>query len=495
MAEINITSNFPTNFNEKTNMNETSKENHLPLNISITDREITTQADLSETVQSNELQMFGHLSLNNETSKQSLKKIDTFTENANMNEKSAESDTDSKEFEFTENFEKYDDIATEHNSEESDSALDCASVYSDSTLSASSPESSSNTVEDFSLMNVLEYSDNDDYSSSVEYEKKDDSPILITGGAGFIGSHVANALLRRGEEVVIVDEINNYYDVNIKYENLNLLKQKFSGDKLRIYQGDICDNDFIEEVFRVEKPTRIIHLAARAGVRPSIEDPFIYIHSNIKATTILLELARRYSCTSFVYASSSSVYGDSDKTEFSETDNVDFPSSPYAATKKACELMAYTYHHLYGLNCAGLRFFTVYGPRGRPDMAPFKFIDRISRGLPIQQFGDGSSSRDYTYIDDIVDGVIRSLDRPQGYQIYNLGNGNPIELKRFIEIVEKYVGKKAIIEQLPNQPGDVPRTCANVSKAQKLLGYYPKTDFEKGIKLTVQWYQEFYSRN
>lgn len=288
--------------------------------------------------------------------------------------------------------------------------------------------------------------------------------------------------------------MNDYYDVNIKRENLYLLRKSYGNDKLRIYEGDICDNNFIEEIFRNERPHRIIHLAARAGVRPSIDDPFIYIHSNIKATTILLELARQYSCTSFVFASSSSVYGDSPKEEFSETDVVDFPSSPYAATKKSCELLAYTYHHLYGLNCAGLRFFTVYGPRGRPDMAPFKFIDRINRGLKIQQFGDGSSSRDYTYIDDIVDGVIRSLDRPMGYQIYNLGNGNPIELRKFIQLVEKYVDKSAIIEILPNQPGDVPRTCANVSKARKLLGYEPKIDFEEGIRRTVEWHNEFYSR-
>jgi UDP-glucuronate 4-epimerase len=288
--------------------------------------------------------------------------------------------------------------------------------------------------------------------------------------------------------------MNNYYDVNLKKENLNILRKSYGEDKLRIYEGDICDVQFIEDIFMREQPRRIIHLAARAGVRPSIEDPFIYIHSNITATTILLELAQKYFCSSFVFASSSSVYGGSDKTKFSETDAVDFPVSPYAATKKSCELMAYTYHHLYGLNCSGLRFFTVYGPRGRPDMAPFKFIDRISRGLPIQKFGDGLSSRDYTYIDDIVDGVIRSLDRPLGFQIYNLGNENPIDLNCFIKIVENQVGERAKIEQLPDQPGDVPRTCADISKAKKLLDYSPKIEFEEGIRRTVEWYNSYIQR-
>lgn len=195
-----------------------------------------------------------------------------------------------------------------------------------------------------------------------------------------------------------------------------------------------------------------------------------------------------------MFASSSSVYGGSKKSVFCEDDFVDYPVSPYAATKKACELLAYTYHHLYKLNVAGLRFFTVYGPRGRPDMAPFKFIDRCSRGAEIQRFGDGSTSRDYTYIDDIVDGVVRSLDRPLGYQIFNLGNGQPVKLSKFISIVEQSVGKSAVIKELPEQPGDVPRTCADISKAQELLGYSPKTPFEEGIRKTVEWYNTEYSK-
>lgn len=316
--------------------------------------------------------------------------------------------------------------------------------------------------------------------------------VLLTGGAGFIGSHTAEVLLARGDEVVLVDEVNDYYDVRIKRANLALLREQWGGDRLRIYEGDLCDVPFITKIFEEEQPKWVVHLAARAGVRPSIQDPFIYIHSNVEATTRLLELARLHGNESFVFASSSSVYGGSKEEVFSETDVVDFPVSPYAATKKACELMAYTYHHLYGLNIAGLRFFTVYGPRGRPDMAPFKFVDRVSRGLEIQQFGDGSSSRDYTYIDDIVDGVVRSLDTPLGYQIYNLGNGNPVGLRDFIEIVEKATGKEAQITILPDQPGDVPRTAADISKARRLLGYEPKVAFAEGIRRLAAWYRESY---
>mmetsp|Transcript_43229 Transcript_43229/g.97699 ORF Transcript_43229/g.97699 Transcript_43229/m.97699 type:complete len:423 (-) Transcript_43229:362-1630(-) len=318
--------------------------------------------------------------------------------------------------------------------------------------------------------------------------------VLVTGGAGFIGSHVAEVLLARGDQVCLVDEVNDYYDVRLKRANLDLLTDKWGPDRLRVYEGDLCDEPFIAGVFAREQPRHVVHLAARAGVRPSIQDPFIYIQSNVTATTRLLELARTHGNESFVFASSSSVYGGSKESVFRETDVVDYPVSPYAATKKACELMAYTYHHLYGMNIAGLRFFTVYGPRGRPDMAPFKFVDRVSRGLEIQQFGDGSSSRDYTYIDDIVDGVVRSLDRPQGYQIYNLGNGNPVGLRDFISIVEKATGRKAQIKVLPDQPGDVPRTAADISKARRLLGYEPKMAFEEGIGKLVEWYNKSYTK-
>mmetsp|Transcript_46353 Transcript_46353/g.56164 ORF Transcript_46353/g.56164 Transcript_46353/m.56164 type:complete len:418 (-) Transcript_46353:148-1401(-) len=319
--------------------------------------------------------------------------------------------------------------------------------------------------------------------------------VLVTGGAGFIGSNVAEYLLSRGDDVVIVDEINDYYDPRIKMANLDILRSLAPCEKrLSIYKGDICDNEFMEMVFEKERPQWVCHMAARAGVRPSIADPFVYIHSNIRGTTQLMELSHRYGVRNFVFASSSSVYGGSSSTYFSEEESVDNPVSPYAASKKACELLAYTYHHLYKLNVSALRFFTVYGPRGRPDMAPFKFIDRVSRGMEIQQFGDGSSSRDYTYISDIVDGIVRTIDRPHKYEVFNLGKGNGTSLKEFIELVQKHVGKDANIRVMPDQPGDVPYTCADVTKAYSLLGYKAKVPFEEGIKRTVAWYKDAYAK-
>jgi len=318
--------------------------------------------------------------------------------------------------------------------------------------------------------------------------------VLVTGGAGFIGSNVAELLLSRGDDVVIVDEMNDYYDVKIKEGNLAYLEELVKGSphRLSIYKGDICDEDFMTDLFEKEQPQWVCHMAARAGVRPSIQDPFVYIHSNIRGTTLLMELSHKFGVKNFVFASSSSVYGGSSSTFFSEEENVDNPVSPYAASKKACELLAYTYHHLYNLNVSGLRFFTVYGPRGRPDMAPFKFIDRISRGLQIQQFGDGSSSRDYTYISDIVDGVVRAIDRPHPYEVFNLGKGDGTSLKDFIGLVQKYVGKKANIKIMPDQPGDVPYTCADVTKAYKFLGYKACVPFEDGIRKTASWYKGAY---
>jgi UDP-glucuronate 4-epimerase len=314
--------------------------------------------------------------------------------------------------------------------------------------------------------------------------------VLVTGGAGFIGSHIAKALLDRGDDVVIIDEMNNYYDVQIKRDSLFMLQEQYDDDRLKVYYGDVCNITLMRQIFEIEKPRWICHMAARAGVRKSISDPFVYIHSNIEGTTRLLDLTAQYGgVINFVLASSSSVYGDLDAESFSEFIQVDKPLSPYAATKKACELIAYTYHHLYNINITALRFFTVYGPRGRPDMAPYKFIESISKGSTIQQYGDGSSIRDYTFIDDIVDGVLRSLDRPYPYEIINLGNNNGTSLKEFISLVEHHTGRKAMIDIVGEKPGDVPYTQADIRKANKLLGYLPKVSIQEGIERTVRWYQ------
>ncbi|CAB9512492.1 Uncharacterized 37.6 kDa protein in cld 5'region [Seminavis robusta] len=336
--------------------------------------------------------------------------------------------------------------------------------------------------------------------------------VLVTGGAGFIGSHVAQALLQRGDDVVIIDNMNDYYPVHIKENNLHILKTTSaaqqrqnatttSSRRLTIYRGDICNQTLLDQIFRETRPSHICHLAARAGVRPSVEDPFLYVQTNIMGTTRLLEMAVQYNVSNFVYASSSSVYGGSssssssrnnnnnnNRTTFSETQQLDRPWSPYAATKKSTELMAATYHHLYNLHSTGLRFFTVYGPRGRPDMAPYKFVDRVSRGLPIPQYGDGTAVRDFTYIDDIVQGILQSLDRAYPCQVFNLGRGEGIVLKDFIQLVERFTNKQATIQVLPTQTGDVPYTMADTSKARALLGYLPKVSFDEGIRRTVEWY-------
>jgi len=321
-----------------------------------------------------------------------------------------------------------------------------------------------------------------------EYKK-----VLVTGGAGFIGSSTAKFLLERGDDVVIVDEVNDYYDVTLKEDNLKRLVSEYGTKRVKVFRADICDETVMTKIFEDERPEWVCHMAARAGVRPSIKDPYVYIHSNIKGTTHLMELSHRFKVKNFVFASSSSVYGGSKSTLFSEEECVDNPVSPYAASKKACELLAYTYHHLYKLNISALRFFTVYGPNGRPDMAPFMFIDRISRGEEIKQFGDGSSSRDYTYISDIVDGIVRAIDRPHPYQVFNLGKGDGTSLKEFIYLVQKYTGQKARIKVMPDQPGDVPYTCANVRKARALLGYQASVSFEEGIRRTSKWYKEEYA--
>jgi len=321
--------------------------------------------------------------------------------------------------------------------------------------------------------------------------------ILLTGGAGFIGSHVIEHLLRRGDEVVSVDEVNDYYDVSIKEENLDILQKvaKETQSTYNFYKVDIADIEKMREIFTKHKPTIIIHLAARAGVRASIDQPLVYAHSNLNGTMTMLEMAKEFKVKNFVFASSSSVYGDRGNPPFRETDSVDNPVSPYAATKKSGELLCYTYHHLYKFPVSCLRFFTVYGPRGRPDMAIFTFVDLIKRGKSIRQFGDGTSQRDYTFINDIVSGVIGAVDsypKYPGYEIYNLGRGDLTYLKDFIAMIQEILGIRANIEILPMQPGDVSITQADTAKARKQLGYNPQTPIREGLKEFISWYLAHY---
>lgn len=314
--------------------------------------------------------------------------------------------------------------------------------------------------------------------------------ILVTGAAGFIGSHVAEALLARGDEVLGVDCLNDYYDIKQKEANLAMLEKR---DAFAFLKEDIRDEEAMGRAFADFTPDAVIHLAARAGVRPSLEQPRLYYDVNLLGTLTLLEAARRNDVKTFLFGSSSSVYGDRKGGTFSETDRVDAPISPYAATKKAGEELCHAYHALHGIRIACLRFFTVYGPRGRPDMAPFKFVKWTLDGTPITRFGDGTTKRDYTYIADIVQGVVAALDAARdgrlGYEIINLGNDAPVALNDFIATVEKVTEKRATIKELPPQPGDVPYTCADIGKAKRLLGYAPTTVFEEGMRAFVAWYR------
>ena len=312
--------------------------------------------------------------------------------------------------------------------------------------------------------------------------------VLVTGGAGFIASHVSEKLLERGCRVVIIDNLNDAYDQKIKRNNLVAVKSKDTNNFLQIYKADICNKRMMRVIFEREKPDVVCHLAARAGVRPSINDPYEYVRSNIMGTLVMFEMAKEFNINHVVFASSSSVYGERDEVPFKEDDITGRQSSPYGMTKRAGELLAYTYHHLYGMSVTCLRFFTVYGPRGRVDMAPFIFMDKIYNGEPLTVFGDGSAVRDFTYIDDIVDGVIKSIDKPLGYEILNLGRGEPIVLIDFIRTIEKVVGKKAVIEYASGFAGDVPVTHADVNKARRLLDYAPKTSVEEGMRKMYEWY-------
>lgn len=313
--------------------------------------------------------------------------------------------------------------------------------------------------------------------------------VLITGGAGFIGFNTARALLDRGDEVVIIDNFNDYYDVNLKHDRIKELEKDHS---FTLVNADISDYEALESVFKEYKFDKICHLGAQAGVRYSIENPLAYGLSNLTGTLHLLELCRQNGIKDFVMASSSSVYGNSREIPFCEDAKVDEPISFYAATKKSNEAMAHSYHHLFGINFTILRFFTVYGPWGRPDMAYFSFVRDIIDGKSINVFNNGELERDFTYISDIVDGVISSIDNPLPYEIINLGRGKPEKLMDFIREIEVNLGIQANKEMMPMQPGDVNVTFCDTSKAKKLLGYEPKVSVREGIKRFVDWYKTYF---
>lgn len=310
---------------------------------------------------------------------------------------------------------------------------------------------------------------------------------LITGSAGFIGSHLSERLLERGHEIVGLDNFNDYYSPRIKRRNIEpaLNKPGFA-----LVEMDILDFEGLQRLFTGQKFDAVVHLAARAGVRPSIAQPLLYEKVNLEGTLNLLELTRRHGVEKFIFASSSSVYGENSKVPFAEEDRVDYPISPYAATKKAGEEICFTYHHLYGLKITCLRFFTVYGPRQRPDMAISKFTKLIDAGEKVPMYGEGTSRRDYTYITDIVDGIEKSIAACRAYHIYNLGESRTITLRALIGLIQEQLGKKAVIEQLPVQPGDVPITYADISRARREIGYDPQVDIAEGVRRFVEWHKE-----
>src|SRR5438270_7344899 len=308
--------------------------------------------------------------------------------------------------------------------------------------------------------------------------------ILVTGGAGFIGSHLVEKLLAVGHEVVVLDDFNDFYDPRIKHANI----AGFAKD-VTVCHVDLRESDSVRTVFHREKVDAIVHLAARAGVRPSIQHPQLYYDTNVSGTLHLLEAARVTGVERFIFASSSSVYGASKTVPFSEDQQLTQTLSPYGATKVAGEFLCSTYSHLYQMRIVALRYFTVYGPRQRPDLAIHQFARRIYAGQPIDQFGDGSTRRDYTYIDDVIQGTMAAL-KYQGplYDVYNLGESETIQLKALISAIETVLGKKAKVNRLPGQPGDLPLTCADISKARKLLGYNPTMKFSEGLPRFVKWF-------
>lgn len=310
---------------------------------------------------------------------------------------------------------------------------------------------------------------------------------IVTGCCGFIGSHVSEALLERGTEVLGIDNFDPYYDLRMKHANLATLQ---GHGAFRFAEADIRDGEAMDRLVGERRPERIIHLAARAGVRPSLEEPLVYEEVNVRGTMHLLEAARRHGVGGFVFASSSSVYGERSEGPFKESDRVDRPVSPYAATKKMGELICATYHHLYGLPIHCLRFFTVYGPRQRPEMAIHKFARLMARGQAIPLFGKGDSRRDYTYIADIVQGVLAASDRCEGYDVFNLGESHTTTLLELVDLVEKHLGLEAARDFQPMQAGDVPVTFADVSHAREKLGYDPKTTMDEGLEAFARWFHD-----
>lgn len=325
--------------------------------------------------------------------------------------------------------------------------------------------------------------------------------ILVTGGAGFIGSHLSEALLKQGNKVTIIDNFNNYYNPDIKRRNISEIKASMLSNSipehmLEVVEGDIRDRDLIFNLLQQNIDT-VVHLAAMAGVRYSIEYPKLYYDVNIMGTLNILEACRVNNMKKLVFASSSSVYGNNKKVPFSENDSVDNPISPYAATKKSGELLCHTYHHLYHINVACLRFFTVYGPRQRPDLAIYKFTKLISEGKPIPFYGDGSTERDYTYVEDIVKGIISSIkyvnSNEKIYNIFNLGGDKTISLNKMVQALEHALGREAVLNKMPMQPGDVNRTNADTNKAREVLGFNAETRFVHGIEKFVKWYKKQYN--
>lgn len=330
--------------------------------------------------------------------------------------------------------------------------------------------------------------------------------VLVTGVAGFIGFHTAQALLSRGDIVIGLDNLNDYYDVSLKQARLDKIQSGANATNFHFIKADIADTRVMLDLFAEHQPQRVVHLAAQAGVRYSLQNPHAYVQSNLVGFTNILEACRHHQIEHLVYASSSSVYGGNAKLPFSEQDNVDHPVSLYAATKKANELMAHTYSHLYNLPTTGLRFFTVYGPWGRPDMSPFLFAKAILSGKPIQVFNHGDMMRDFTYIDDIVEGVIRVLDKPATpeapeapglaakapYRVFNIGNNQPEKLMDFIGEIESVLGKVAVKEFLPMQAGDVKATFADTSALEAWVGFKPATSLKRGVGEFAEWYKDFY---